>query len=174
MASRPVYTSKAEGFRPTREIESLRPMAEPKPRAPRKAANPALRQVTNGIVCFCGERFGESQALEFMLHLRAEVGEVLEWAGSKRTVIREASRRRRADPETRERLNRQQRERMRDPERRERKYARERERTKTPEVHTKRMEGQRQRRKDPEVLARQAAQARDRRARKKAEHEAAS
>lgn len=33
----PRYTSTAEGFRDAKEIAALRPMAEPKPRAPRKA-----------------------------------------------------------------------------------------------------------------------------------------
>ena len=102
MTSVPRYTSRAEGFRTAEEIEALRPIAEPKPRAPRKAGNPALRQVTNGIVCFCGERFGESQALEFMLHLRAEVGEVLEWRERKLRQDRERYAARYADPEFRQ------------------------------------------------------------------------
>lgn len=89
--SRPVYTSKADGFRTAEEIAAMRPITEPKPRAPRKAASPALRQVTNGIVCFCGERFGEHQALEFMLHLRAEVGDLADYRERRRRPGRVAA-----------------------------------------------------------------------------------
>lgn len=89
----------------------MRPMAEPKPRAARKGAGPALRQVTNGIVCFCGERFGESQALEFMLHLRAEYGEELGILERRRKYEREYwPRRRREDPEYLERERNYQRD----------------------------------------------------------------
>jgi len=58
-----------------------------RPRKPRSA--PVLREVTSGIVCFCGERFGESQALEFMLHLRAELGETLKWVAERKQYQRE-------------------------------------------------------------------------------------
>ena len=97
----PVYTSKAEGFRPAEEIAALRPIPEPKPRRKRKTE---LRQVTNGIVCFCGERFGESDALDFMLHMRAEVGEDLAVLETSESASNAAARRRYStDPEYRER-----------------------------------------------------------------------
>lgn len=75
MTSKPVYTSKAEGFRLEAEIEALRPIPTPKPRKPRSAS--ALREVTSGIVCFCGERFWEGEGENFLRHLRDEVGEDL-------------------------------------------------------------------------------------------------
>jgi hypothetical protein len=97
----PRYTSKAEGFRTAEEIAAMRPVAAPKPRALRKAGNPGLRQVTNGIVCFCGERFGEAQSLEFMLHLRAEVGEHLARAERLRAYSRNYHKEHSTDPEWR-------------------------------------------------------------------------
>src|SRR6266705_1062633 len=86
------HTSSPERTLEQRDLESLRPARENAPR-PRKPS--VLREVTNGIVCFCGERFGESQALEFMLHLRAEVGEVLAEHEQKLELIRERASRKR-------------------------------------------------------------------------------
>lgn len=155
MTSRPVYTSKAEGFRTAEEIEAMRPVAAPKPRAPGTASNPRLRQVTNGIACFCGERFGEHQALEFMLHLRAEVGDVLKWREHTLSRERIKNRERNKDPEYRRRKRESQRERMKDPEYRERQ-----------------LERMREYRKDPQNLKRKRELDREYRARKKAEREA--
>ncbi len=111
-------TSSAGRTLDQRDLASLRPQIAPKPK-PRRAA-PVLREVTSGIVCFCGQRFGESEALEFMLHLRAEVGEVLNWQKRIRTRDRVRWARRKADPENRARLNEQARasraRRMADPE----------------------------------------------------------
>lgn len=95
--STPVYTSTAEGFRDEKFINSLRRPAEPKPRAPRKA--PVKRVASSEIMCFCGERFQLSQAREFMIHLRAEVGEDLATLERWRKGSRESQRRlRREDP----------------------------------------------------------------------------
>lgn len=164
MTSIPRYTSKAEGFRTAEEIEAMRPMAEPRPRAPRKAPNPGLRQVTSGIVCFCGERFGEHQALEFMLHLRAEVGEDLAALERRRARDRERRRENRTDPVRRELEAAYMREwrarKLADPEYRE--YRREQKNT-----------ARRKLRADPEYRERENAADRERRARKKAEREAA-
>lgn len=68
-----------------REMARLRPA---KKNAPRPRAKPILREVTSGIVCFCEERFGEHQALEFMLHLRAEIGADLAKLERQRTTKR--------------------------------------------------------------------------------------
>lgn len=69
--------------------------ARTKPRkAPAKPARGAV--VTSGIVCFCGERFSEDQALEFMKHLRAELGRDLAILERQRKRWRE---RYAADPE---------------------------------------------------------------------------
>lgn len=150
----PRYTSTAEGFRDAKELAALRPVREntPRSRKPR-----VLREVTSGIVCFCGERFGEAEALEFMLHLRAEVGEVLAWRehvlGSRRIAnmtpaeIEQQRARKRAENMT--------------PEQLERKNA------------LKRAAAQR-RRSDPEYRERENARHRDCRARKKAAREAAA
>ena len=106
--STPVYTSKAEGFRPAEEIAALRPARE---NAPKQRAKPILREVTNGIVCYCGQRFSEGQALDFMLHLRSEVGNDLAYLERRRAESRERGRRLGADPEWRARKNQRARER---------------------------------------------------------------
>jgi hypothetical protein len=87
-----------------------------RPRKPRSA--PVLREVTSGMMCFCGERFPESRALEFMRHLRAEVGEKLDWADRVREKTRQREMRYRnkryaEDPEYRERAKARARERYR-------------------------------------------------------------
>lgn len=141
--SRLVGTSSSERTLDERELSSLRPAKQNAPR-PRKPT--VLREVTKGIACFCGERFGEHQALEFMLHLRAEVGDDLAYlegirsyrkarweqirqnpqrAAQERARVAESARRRRSDPEARERENARRRSRRRsDPEYRERQNAR--------------------------------------------------
>lgn len=115
-----------------RDLAALRP-ASPRPRRPRGPAAPAP-ETGHGIACFCGERFGEGQALDFMLHLRAEVGEdlrllrnVRRWraATASRPEYRArqaaAARERRAtDPEWRDERNRKGREYKARPEVRER------------------------------------------------------
>jgi len=171
--STPVHTSKAEGFRSAEEIAALRPMIESAPR-PRKPT--VLREVTNGIVCFCGERFGEAEALEFMLHLRAEYGEDLVKLERARAWHREYMRNRRAtDPEFAERVRAQGRvshqRRMADPETRarvnERANARFKERCATdPEYRERakeqRRETKRRLRADPERRERARARERER------------
>lgn len=178
MTSRPVYTSKAEGFRTAEEIAAMRPIADPKPRAPRKPGNPALRQVTNGIACFCGERFGESQALEFMLHLRAEVGGELAWAADKRRRMRESYHRYIRQPESHERRLQYEAERRQRPSRRERKREYDRKRAADPVIRERRLKQKREyeakRRQDPARRERQREYERQYRARKKAGREAAS
>ena len=68
----------------------------------RSRSRSALREVTSGIICFCGEQFSETQALEFMLHLRAEVGADLQTLKKMRTDNAAYMRRKRAsDPEWR-------------------------------------------------------------------------
>jgi hypothetical protein len=143
----------------------MRPAAPAKPRTPRKQAE--KRAVTGGIVCFCGERFTESQALEFMLHLRAEVGEVLEWRRNFKERHRKScrgyrQRRWREDPEFR---------------------AKETARTTSPEANEKRREryallrstpGYQPRKRKPltdEQRERRNERRRERRAREKAERE---
>ena len=125
-------TSSATRTMDQREIAALRPAAAP-PARPRKAPAPA-RQVTSGIVCFCGERFAESQALAFMLHLRAEVGADLARLERQREYYRERDRERRKDPEWRERAN-------------ERRNERRKERRKDPEYRARMNERQLERRK---------------------------
>jgi hypothetical protein len=152
MTSTPVYTSTADGYRDAKEIAALRPVAPAKPRAPRKRSAPI--SVSTGIVCFCGERFSEAQSLEFMKHLRAEYGEVLEWRERTLTRGREAHRTRYADAEYRERANARRRERW----------------ASDPSL----LEKQRASRKPitPEQRDRHNARGRERRARQKAEREA--
>jgi hypothetical protein len=83
------------------ELASWRPAKE-SPKPERQTAKPTFRAVTTGIACFCGERFGESQALEFMLHLRAEVGENLAQLERFRDSHRRASRKYAEKPETKQ------------------------------------------------------------------------
>ena len=114
-------------------------------------------EVTNGIVCFCGERFGEPQALEFMLHLRAEYGEVLEWRERQRAIRRKYA----IKPEVREQRNALLRQQYRDD----------------PEYRARKDERNRQykrdrRATDPEYRARERQRDRERKARKKVEREA--
>lgn len=122
-----------------RDLAAMRPAKE-NTRRPRKPS--VLREVTSGIVCFCGERFGEHQALEFMLHLRAEVGETLSWVERKRRLMREQSRARRATEEGRARQNEYRRNYMLSlkanyPERFEAKAVALRERRATPEYRSR-------------------------------------
>jgi hypothetical protein len=91
-------TSSAERTLDARDLAAMRPVVQPA-RKPKTASRPALREVTSGIVCFCGERFGEAQALEFMLHLRAEVGEELGVLRRLRTRSNDYRRRRYAEDE---------------------------------------------------------------------------
>ena len=167
-------TSSATRTMDQREIAALRPAAAP-PARPRKAPAPA-RQVTSGIACFCGERFAETEALAFMLHLRAEVGDDLARLERRRARNREYERERRKDPEWRERRNERrkdpeyrareranERERRKDPEYRARMNERERERRKDPEWRERRNERRNERRKDPEYRARERANERERR-----------
>jgi hypothetical protein len=112
MTARLAGTSSAERTLDQRDLAAMRPQAAPRTRKPRSA--PVLREVTSGIVCFCGERFGEHQALEFMLHLRAEVGGVLSWANHQKDRIRINSKKQyesqMADPAKHEHLKRRRRE----------------------------------------------------------------
>lgn len=135
-----------------REMAALRP-AVAAPKRPRKP--PVKREVTNGIVCFCGERFAESQALEFMIHLRAEVGADLAVLQRRREYHSDYYRERRKDPEYRARESEQQRERRKDPGYR----ARQRESNRA---------SRRERMKDPEYRARQNELARRRKAKRAA------
>lgn len=57
------------------------------------------------MVCFCGERFGQSEAIEFMLHVRAEVGERVATLERRRDRSRAANARYRQQPEAQERRN---------------------------------------------------------------------
>ncbi len=171
------HTSSSERTLEQRDLEVMRPARENAPR-PRKPS--VLREVTTGIVCFCGERFGEQQALEFMLHLRAEVGEVLDWRERKLRQKRE-SRRRVETPEKRARKREHdrliQRRRMQDPEKRARHNEQaalsQRRRMQDPEYRARRNEQHRlsmqRRAQDPEKRARRNEQERRRRARRKAE-----
>ena len=59
----------------THGLAALRPAAPRTRRTPR-ATSPAP-EVSRSIACFCGQVFGEDQAIAFMLHLRAEVGDDL-------------------------------------------------------------------------------------------------
>lgn len=168
MTSRLVGTSSSTRTLDQRDLAALRPMPAPRPRASRK--QPERRAVANGIVCFCGERFAESQALEFMLHLRAEVGEVLMWRDRQRAYFLKRNKR----PETYEYI----REYVRRPEVRERRRAY----LQRPEVAERRRERQRgynhqwrmqRQQEDPEWRERENAKARERYARRKAEREKA-
>jgi len=109
-----------------RHVSALSPLDEAidgtpksKPRRPRSA--PVLREVISGIVCFCGERFSEGQALEFMLHLRAEVGDTLSWAAHQRELKRASVRRYRQ--RNIDKIQEYEKKRMQDPETRARKLA---------------------------------------------------
>ena len=91
--------SSAERTLDPRTLAAMRSAGQRKARQ-RRIAQPAP-EVASGIVCFCGERFGEDRALDFMLHLRAEYGEVLEWQERVRGYWRGADRKRNAAPEKR-------------------------------------------------------------------------
>ena len=75
-------TSGPERTLTQRELAAMRPAVETPRRQPRRVASRS--EVTSGIICECGERFSEAQALEFMRHLRAEFGEILNWAARER------------------------------------------------------------------------------------------
>jgi hypothetical protein len=66
------------------DLAAMRPQAPPRRRSRSRTAAPAAppvprasETVAAGVMCFCGQRFGPDQAVEFMIHLRAEVGEDL-------------------------------------------------------------------------------------------------
>lgn len=158
MTSKLVGTSSSTRTLDQRDLAALRPMPAPRPRAPRKATE--KRVVSSGIVCFCGERFAESQALEFMLHLRAEVGSDLKVAESLRRRHREERRRISADPERAAR-------------RRERDRKRQARLMEDPEYRARQRAIQNAARADPEIRKRRAEAERDRKRRKKAEREGA-
>lgn len=86
--SRLAGTSSSTRTLGTRDLMALRPARE-SPRRQRARAKGPRREVTSGIACFCGERFAESQALEFMLHLRAEVGDELQVLERRRARARD-------------------------------------------------------------------------------------
>lgn len=176
--ARLVHSTSADRTRDAEEIASLRPVTVAKGPRSRPARRPT--EVANGIVCFCGQRFTEAQALAFMLHLRAEVGEVLEWRAEVRRRGREYQRNRRAtdpdwveqkkandraryqDPEVAEHAKAAARERYRqlaqDPEWREQKNQRHR----TPEARARSRERERARKvADPEYVIRRREQSRD-------------
>lgn len=186
--------SSAERTLDARELASWRP-AIPKA-APRSRKPSVLREVTNGIVCFCGERFGESQALEFMLHLRAEVGEDLDRVDRRRRRDRERQGERYASdpdyrdqknayrrswvaahPEFRERDNQRKRERRQAMTPEQRKHDNERRAANRRKQHAYDPEAaerlreyhRRYRAEHPEFRERQQALQRERRARKAAE-----
>lgn len=151
-----------------REMATLRP-AVAAPKRPRKP--PVKREVTNGIVCFCGERFAESQALEFMLHLRAEYGEVLDWRERRREAVAKYNRR----PDIRTRQNEYNRIRRKDPEIRDRLNDQARQRRQEPSVKAARTEYLRRKRdEDPRFREQRREIQRRYRARKRAEREAAA
>ena len=126
--SRLVGYSSSDRTLDARDLASLRPA---RANTPRKKAKPVRREVTSGIVCFCGERFSEDRAL------RAEVGEVLEWRekilARARGGAAKQRERMRSDPALRAKRN----------ERERRRYA---ERMADPELRGKRNERDRQRR----------------------------
>lgn len=149
-------------FGPERDLDEqqlaeMRPAIQSAPR-PRKPRVP--RELTSGIECFCGERFGEHQALEFMLHLRAEMGEYLRRVEHTRKYVREYQARRRTnDPEWRERRSAAIRaRRANDPEWREHKNAEVR------EWHARKQA-------DPEYRAQKNARNRERYAEQRADPE---
>ena len=100
--------SSSERTLDARALASLRPARE---NAPKQQAKPVVHAVTNGIVCYCGRRFGEADALKFMLHLKAEVGDDLTHLEQRRAAAREQQQRWRSDPENRARKNQRARER---------------------------------------------------------------
>ena len=168
--SKLVGTSSSTRTLDERDLAALRPAIEV-PLRDRRRKPAALREVTSGVVCFCGERFGEHQALEFMLHLRAEVGEYLTRIERRRTVDRETARRRMADPATAEKVRARHREserrRRQDPEYAERVNAHAREwwANRTPGQAERIRERQRAANLTPEQLER-------RRARKRGQYQA--
>jgi hypothetical protein len=168
----PRYTSTAEGFRDAKELARLRPVKANAPRPRKPAGKPAV--VASGIVCFCGERFSEAQSLEFMKHLRAEVGRDLALVNRRRAYYREWMKEYSKRPGVRERATERERERIAtDPEYRERRHAAARERSRNPEVRARANERKRERiATDPEYRDRVYAQNRASAARKKAEREA--
>ena len=84
-------TSSPERTLTQRELAAMRPAVETPRRQSRRVA--PLREITSGVICFCcGERFGEAQALDFMLHLRAKFGETLSWAARERERARRDAR----------------------------------------------------------------------------------
>jgi hypothetical protein len=89
--------SSAERTLDPRTLAAMRSASQRKAAQRRMAQSPAP-EVTSGIVCFCGERYAEDQALEFMLHLRAEYGEVLEWQEKVRGYWSKSKRKQAADP----------------------------------------------------------------------------
>lgn len=172
MTSTPVYTSTAEGFRDAKEIAGLRAIPEARPRAPRKQAE--KRVVSSGMVCFCGERFSEAQALEFMKHLRAEVGGELAVLERVRAAHRVAnmSAEQRNRKRSGDRIENMSSERITRKRERNREHFRDRY-ADDPEYRERKLESGRKYRNDPENLARKAAKQRERYARKKAEREEA-
>jgi hypothetical protein len=154
-------TSSATRTLTARELAAMRPGAVPKERAPRRPRE--APGIERSIACFCGEVFAEGQAVEFMLHLRAEVGDdlrllakVRQWRRNTtsrpeyRARARAARARKLADPAVREERNRRERERRAaDPGHAERRREYERSRAADP--------GYRGRRNERAAAARAAA-----------------
>lgn len=104
------------------------------PRKPRSA--PVLREVTSGIVCFCGEQFTEAQAIEFMRHLREEFAYDLEVLDRTRARWRRDNQKQMDKPEQRER------HRIRDNARHRERYAKDAAYRERHKAQTRRRKGQ--------------------------------
>lgn len=84
-----------------RDLAAMRPdRTGARQRRPAERAREASAAV-RGVVCLCGRPFGEDEAVEFMLHLRAEVGADLRLLAK----VRQWRRRTVSRPEYRERRN---------------------------------------------------------------------
>lgn len=105
--------SSAERTLDPRTLAAMRSAGQRKARQ-RRIAQSSAPEISSGIVCFCGERFEEDRALEFMLHLRAEYGEVLEWQERVRRYWRQADHKRNSVPGKRASRNEKHNERVRE------------------------------------------------------------
>jgi len=146
------------------DLAAMRPALPPRPRKarakmPQRVSAPA-EPVTVSVQCFCGRVFEQADAVEFMRHLREEVGDSLEELARIRRWRKATT----SSPEYRQRSAARKRERRAtEPGFAERLNAAQRERRQRPEVKAARREYEASRRADPQWRERRNAAQQQRR-----------
>lgn len=146
------------------DLAAMRPSLPPRPRKARAKMPPRVsapaEPVTVSVRCFCGQVFEQADAVEFMRHLRDEVGDSLEELARIKRWRRTTT----SSPEYRERANTRKRERRSaEPGFAEKLNAAQRERRKQPQAQAARREYEAGKRADPQWRERRNAAQQQRR-----------